>query len=427
MNSSHNVNLPPAATEGQAHLPYQPEWAPWVRQVVAIGLVISGVYALTLLAPVASILITTFLISFLIFIPARLLAKVTPLNYPVSVLIIFLIVLVAIIVLIVVIAPRVADLVVSLQVGADDLIRRVTTSLTTWEPSAGPYLIDIFNFQVDLTQVAAPIREALLAEQTDDLISAIDKAQRAILGAIPPIDVQQIIGTLTQIVSGLVGTVSQFISTLFLGLFLSLLILLELPKYQRDVLLSGPSEVQRENRLLVRKVFNVWQGFFNGQLLLCGIIGLVTFAQLRVMGIAGAVPLAFGVALLSLIPTLGGILSLIPLFIVPLLQGSTATFMTGFSTVTVAVLVTVVNLVITQIIWNFIAPKIMGDALTLPLPAIIIGIIIGTAIGGALGAFLIAPVLGTLRIVVLYLVAKVRRVDPFPGDMVPEVVDLNVI
>ena len=78
-------------------------WSPWVRQFVAVALVVAGVYALTLLGPILSILITTFLLSFLIFVPSRLIAKYTPLNYTGSVLIIFVIILLLIIVLVLVI------------------------------------------------------------------------------------------------------------------------------------------------------------------------------------------------------------------------------------------------------------------------------------------------------------------------------------
>jgi predicted PurR-regulated permease PerM len=404
---------------------YQPEWALWVRQFVAVGLVIAGVYALTLLAPVSSILITTFLISFLMFIPARALARATPLNYATSVVLIVLIVLVIIIALIVVVVPRIGDLVRGVIVGLEDLLRRGELSLRSWDPAAGAYTLELLGFTVDLTAIATPIREALLAQDPNRAAEAVVQAQQALFSSLPTFDPRQIISTVTQIITSLVGMFTQFLSTVFLGLFLSLLILLELPNYQRNVLLTGRPDVQRENRLLLNAMFRVWQGFFNGQLLLCAIIGVITTVQLGLMGITGAVPLAFLVAVLSLIPTLGGILALIPLFVVPLLQGSTV--IVGISNLGVALVVVIVNLVISQFIWNVIAPKIMGDALKLPLPAIIIGIIIGTAIGGALGAFLIAPALGTARVVVLYLLAKVRRVDPFPDEALPEIVDLGKI
>src|SRR5262249_18030171 len=203
-----------------------------------------------------------------------------------------------------------------------------------------------------------------------------------------------------------------------LGLFLSLLILLELPVYQHSLLSTGTAPFQRDIRLIGVKVMNVWQGFFRGQLLIVVIIGIITFLQLILMGVSGAVGISIIVAVISLIPTIGGIIALVPLALVPLLQGSTV--FTQMSNGTFALLVVGVNLVISQIIWNVVAPKIMGDAVSLPLPVIIIGIIVGTALGGALGAFLIVPILGTARVIVLYLMAKIVQRDPFPGDEMPQ-------
>jgi predicted PurR-regulated permease PerM len=169
----------------------------------------------------------------------------------------------------------------------------------------------------------------------------------------------------------------------------------------------------------------VWQGFFRGQLTLCLIIGAITYLQLVLMGIPSAFIVAVLVALVSLIPTIGGIIALIPLAIAPLLQGSTV--FTEMNALTLTLLVVGINFVISQIIWNVVAPKIMGDAVSLPLPLIFIGIIIGAALGGVLGAFLIVPILGTIRVVVEYLVAKITRKDPYPGEEMPDVIVLKKI
>jgi predicted PurR-regulated permease PerM len=137
------------------------------------------------------------------------------------------------------------------------------------------------------------------------------------------------------------------------------------------------------------------------------------------MGITNAEILAVITGLISLIPTIGGIIALFPLGLVPLLQGSTV--LTDISNLGVAVLVVLVNAIINQIVWNIIAPKILGDALELPLPFIIVGVFIGAAVGGVLGAFLVAPTMGTIRILVVYALNKLAGRNPFPEpDSAPE-------
>jgi predicted PurR-regulated permease PerM len=87
-------------------------------------------------------------------------------------------------------------------------------------------------------------------------------------------------------------------------------------------------------------------------------------------------------------------------------------------------LVVGINLVVSQIIWNGVAPKIIGSAVALPLPVIIVGIVIGTAVGGVLGAFLVVPILGTLRVIVYYLIMKITQRDPYPNEVAEAVTDL---
>jgi predicted PurR-regulated permease PerM len=115
-----------------------------------------------------------------------------------------------------------------------------------------------------------------------------------------------------------------------------------------------------------------------------------------------------------LIPTIGGIIALVPLSIIAFLQGSTV--FTELSNGTLALLVVIVNLAISQIIWNVVGPKILGDAVNLPLPIIIVGVLVGAALGGILGAFLITPIIGTVRVITVYLLRKIGQQDPFPGQ-----------
>jgi predicted PurR-regulated permease PerM len=72
--------------------------------------------------------------------------------------------------------------------------------------------------------------------------------------------------------------------------------------------------------------------------------------------------------------------------------------------------------VIVEIIWNVVAPKLLGDAVDLSLPIVIIGVFIGSASFGILGAFLIVPIMGTVRVILHYLLRKIGQQDPFPGQ-----------
>jgi predicted PurR-regulated permease PerM len=103
------------------------------------------------------------------------------------------------------------------------------------------------------------------------------------------------------------------------------------------------------------------------------IIALLTWLQLTLMGVQNAAVVAVICGIINLIPIIGDIIALIPLSIVAFLQGSTV--FTDLPDGTFALFVVGVNLVIVEIIWNVVAPKLLGGAVNLSLPIIIVGIL----------------------------------------------------
>jgi predicted PurR-regulated permease PerM len=227
-------------------------------------------------------------------------------------------------------------------------------------------------------------------------------------------DLLNIVGAVTTWLTSTIGGVVGFLFTLLFALFISFLILIDLQNTRRSFVHRIPDAYHREVAIIIRKIITVWNGFLRGQVTLALLIGVVTYLQLLVMGAPGALTLASFTAVISLIPTIGGFIALVPLFILPLLTGSTV--MTQTSPLGFALLVILINMLITQFIWNVIAPIILGDVLNLPTPVIILGVFVGGAVGGILGAFLVAPAVSTIIIIVDYLVAKISARDPFPGE-----------
>lgn len=406
--------LPP---ESQQHLPtmggYQPEWSPFIRQFATIGLVVASLFALTLLMPVMRLLIAVFLMAFLLQVPARILAARTALSFGGAVVLVYLLFLIIIFFITLALMPSLIQGAISVVRDLQERYNELREFLNTYTPEQG--MVTVLSFTVDIDPILSPLRDLLLG--TGDIVVA---GQR--LRAQAPFDLGQIVSVTTSALGGFLGTLGSIASTFFLALFLSFLILLDLPNYENQVLESISPSYQREFAIMMSRVSAVWSGFFRGQLTVGLIIGVLTYVQLLLMGVSQAVLVAVTVALISLIPTIGGFIALIPLGVVPLLQGSSVFI--GMSNITFSLLVVGVNLAWTQVVWNVVAPKVIGDAVALPLPAIIIGIFIGTAIGGATGAFLIVPILGTLRVVGFYVLAKINRRDPYPGETTPEIVKL---
>jgi predicted PurR-regulated permease PerM len=382
---------------------YQPQLSTWARQVAIVGLLIAVVYALTLLAPVMRLLSTTFLLSLVMFAPSQLIARYLRVSYGIAVTLSYGLVILLLAGALALIIPASVDGANNVRREAEQRYNQLQDTLRHYTPDQA--VVMVFGIRVDLNPLVDPVRN--LALGTDQ--NASRETTPISAG-----DLRQLVTSVTEMLASAIAGIAGFVSTILMALFLSLLVLLDLPNLERALSRWIPPAYHRESTLLIHQIGYVWNGFFRGQALIAFILTLLTWLQLTLMGVQNAVAVAVFCGVISLIPTLGGILALVPIAAISLLQGSTV--FTGLSNGTFAILVVIVNLAISQIIWNVVAPKILGDAVNLPLPVIIVGIFIGAALGGILGAFLITPIIGTVRVITVYLLKKIERQDPFPGQ-----------
>jgi predicted PurR-regulated permease PerM len=411
---------PPMQSESPSG--YWPQWDRPTRIMVTVFLSIAVIYAITLLAPVIQMLMIAFVFAFVLFPLIKMIAVRSPLPYSASVALVYFGVLVVMGFLLISIIPAVTR-------GADSLIRSGQTTyeefrvrLAQYTPEEGH--VNVAGIDLDLNPFILPIRDFVVGTgdpEADLQTQGDDDTPAEVSDPATAFNLQQVLnnvlnvaGTITGTLTSAITSAAGFVTTILLALFVSFLYLLDLPHNQAAMVKWVPPAYHREMALLLSKIERLWNGFFRGQVIIGIIIGLLTWLQLSLMGIPGAVVLALFAAVVSLIPTLGGFIALIPLSIVPLLEGSTV--FTEMPNWLVAVLVVVINLMISQIIWTAIAPKILGDILELPVPVIIVGVFIGAALGGILGAFLVAPIMGTIRVLLVYLLNKLAQRDPFPGE-----------
>ncbi len=380
---------------------YQPQWGAWTRQIVIVGLLIGVVYALTLLAPVMNLLSMTFLLSLVMLSPSRLIARHLKVPYGLAVTVCYAIVVLLLAVALARFIPASVDAANTLRSAAEQRYNQLQDALQHYTPDQG--VVTVLGIRVDLSFLIDPIRNLLLGQTTTRDTSLVNTA-----------DLRQLVTTMTDMLASAVSGITGIVSVSLMALFISFLVLLDLPSLGRALPNWIPPDYHRESALLIQHLGAVWNGFFRGQALIAVIIAILTWLQLTLMGVQNTGVVAVFVGVISLIPTLGGIIALVPVAAIALLQGSTV--FTDLPNGTFAVLVVVVNLIISQIIWNVVAPKILGDAVNLPLPIILVGVFIGAALGGILGAFLITPILGTTRVILVYLLKKIGRQDPYPGQ-----------
>jgi predicted PurR-regulated permease PerM len=382
---------------------YQPQWSTWGRRVAIVGLLIAVIYTLTLLAPVMSLLAITFLLSLVMVGPCRLLTQHLRLPYSVAVVLCYGVVILLLGILLALLVPASLDAVSNLSREAQQWYSQLQDTLRRFTPDQA--VVSVAGIRVDLHSLIDPVR---------DLVLGIDQNTAQAATVISPSDLSQWVPTMTGLLASAIAGLGNLVSTSLLAYFLSFLVLLDLPTLERTLPDWIDPAYQREWGLLVQQIGSVWHSFLRGQVLIAFIVAVATWLQLTLMGVQNSVLVAVFCGVISLIPTIGGIIALVPVAAIALIQESTV--FTDMSAGTFAVTVVMVNLVITQIIWNVVAPKIMGNAVNLPLPIIIVGIFIGVALGGIEGAFLITPLIGTVRVILHYLLGKIGQQDPFPGQ-----------
>ena len=399
-----------------APLPYAPQWDRATRYLVTVGLVIFGIWVLTLLQPVLTMLVISFIISFLMYRPALFLQTRVRLPWPAAVILLFLAIGLALTLAVVLLVPEAVkgfnSFIDTVERAYDDLQRAVE------QHQSEQGIIEFLGRPLDINPLIESLRGVLpaAAQETQVTTAAPQAIDTSTLQGILS-QLFNVAAGITNFLTRLVGGVAGLLTSVLLGSLLSLLILLDMPS-NRNLLyrLTNPN-YHREISLLVEQLQGTWWAFFRGQVTLALIVAVFTYIQLAITGIAGALLFAVLTGFLVFIPTIGGFIALIPQVAAGFLSGST-TF-PELPHIVVALLVVLGNVIISQIVWNILSPKILGDALKLPTAVVICAVFVGAALGGLLGAFLIAPLASSTRIIVNYLLAKIGGRDPFPDIAEP--------
>ena len=154
-----------------------------------------------------------------------------------------------------------------------------------------------------------------------------------------------------------------------------------------------PHGYRTDARDLAGDVYRMLGAYMRGQLAICALVGLVTGVALWIVGVPYSLALGIVAGVTAFIPFIGPFLGALPAVAV-------AAFVSQSSAKVVLVLV--IYFVISNVIYNFISPKVFGDAVHLSPMLIIIAFVVGGYLGGILGLFVAVPVAATLRILFDY-------------------------
>jgi predicted PurR-regulated permease PerM len=222
------------------------------------------------------------------------------------------------------------------------------------------------------------------------------------------------IGDLTQMVARgavpfIVG-IGHFLLELLVFLIATFFLLRDAPRLFQWFRRILPTSQRNELIPLFAQVNALLGRYVRGQMFLIGVMSTATFIGLSVLQVPFVLLLAIMTGVLEVIPIVGPITAGAIACLVAL--GHPAPW--GLSQIWYVVIVAVMYTVLRHAEDYFVIPLVIGRIVRLHPAVVIFSLLTGGALYGLLGVLVAVPVAATLRLVLIYVGAKLRDEDPFP-------------
>lgn len=211
-------------------------------------------------------------------------------------------------------------------------------------------------------------------------------------------------GVGTTVVSS-VGSIFGFITSLFLVLVLSFLMLIEAPFWLKRIWNIYNDEARMEHhKELATKMYNVVTGYVTGQLMVSAIgaffAGVTVFILSWIFNVPHnlALPTAAIAFILSLIPMFGATIA-----------GIIICILLAFNDVTAAVIFAVYFIIYQQIENNFVSPTVQAKTVELSALTILASVTIGLYLFGVAGGIISIPIAGCMKVLLEDYLEKAKQ------------------
>jgi predicted PurR-regulated permease PerM len=200
---------------------------------------------------------------------------------------------------------------------------------------------------------------------------------------------------------GIIGSFAALVFNSLTVLILTIFFTVNLPRMRQGVArLMGREDRSEFHEIYDESVRRVG-GYVIGNLVVSAIAGAVSFVALLLIGVPFAAALAFLVAVLDLIPTIGAMIA-----------AALSVAVAAFVGVPQLIATAVFFLIYQQIENYLIQPRVMGKAVEMSAPVVILAVLIGGSLLGVIGALLAIPTAAIIKVAFreLYLEERIDRV-----------------
>jgi predicted PurR-regulated permease PerM len=227
------------------------------------------------------------------------------------------------------------------------------------------------------------------------------------------------VATVGDAITGLIASIAGLVGVTFIAIIFSFWLLSDMGSRRGALRRSLAGDGIRQVGVLLRRLDQIWIGYLTAEIIFGLIMTVASLIEFWLLGVPFFILMAVLTGILTLIPSVGGLIASVVVAIPCLVLGSTR-FVT-MDPVTFTILVTAVNIITTQVSYNLIAVPIIGRFVRLPASVVLISVLVPVIMGNFLLAFLIVPILSSLTIAGGYLMAKTTSRDPYPGEQAPAV------
>jgi len=361
-----------------------PSWSTTTKLIFGLTMVaiLAGIFIYY--RSVVSLLILSFIITYLFRPVVIYLTEKTKMSWRLSTTLFFLLIII---------------LLIGLLTGAGLAIAQQVTSLVRVLQEFVENLPELaYDLTVYLTQFGG----------VGEFINLNDLANRA-LEAIQPF-----LGQLGSIVGSIATGAAASIGRIFFVVFVAYFILAESQQVGKTPIEQIP-QYDYDVRRMSRQLSIVWDSFFRGQIIIFMMVFVVYSIVLSSLGVRNPIALAAMTGLAVFVPYVGIWVTASVLFVVTFFQPANYF---GLLPWQYAAGVLAVALVINFSFDNYITPRFLGRTLDIHPAAVLVAALVMASLLGIVGIFLAAPVVATLKMLGMYIFRKMFDLDPWPD---PEV------
>jgi predicted PurR-regulated permease PerM len=202
--------------------------------------------------------------------------------------------------------------------------------------------------------------------------------------------------------TGMVDIIVSLVLVLVLGFYLAA----EKNRYIEGLIVLFPHPARRRVREVLEAVGFTMRGWLLGQMMSMFFLGVFTYVGLSLLDIPIALTLALITAVLTFVPNLGAILSVVPPLLIALPQSPMQ-----------ALAVLLFYVALQNVEGNFVTPMIMRRAIRMPPAVLISAQLLAAALFGFFGLMLAAPMVAVAIVIVklLYLEDTLGEKTGAPG------------